>query len=77
MLEQYFLSDSIFGWIGLLVIALLLLITVKIRKEFIALALPVAAIIALLYLDAGLGFHFIIMCFYGCFLMAITLYQKG
>lgn len=60
-LNDLLLTDGLFAWIGLIVIFLMLLLVTRAEKYAIAVTLPASVMIGLLYLNAGLGWHFILM----------------
>lgn len=55
-----FLSDGLVSWLGLLILIIILVALVGVKKEYVALSLPILVLMGLLYLDAGLGWHFLI-----------------
>lgn len=68
-INSLFLSDGLFSYIGLVIIILLFIVITGIKKEAIALTLPMCGLVALVYLDAGLGWHFLLMILNAVFLL--------
>lgn len=68
-LNELLLTDGLFAWIGLIFIFLMLLLVTKVAKYAVAVTLPASVLMSLLYLDAGLGWHFILMNIGAIFLL--------
>lgn len=59
-INELFLTDGLVSYLGLVILAVILFGIITVKKEFVIIALPIFVLMGLAYLDAGLGWHFII-----------------
>lgn len=75
-INELFLTDGVFSYLIVVIIMVLLLAVTGLKRELIVLALPVTVLIGLLYLDAGMGWQFLLMILNSVFLLLEFAAQK-